>query len=387
MRKLIGFIAGLLLPAVALAGVDLSNQFKLGDKAASDKKIVFDKGSGASNPAIRWNNGTSKLQFANDGSTFNDIAASTTTYDQSQDLFNVGLSATVGSNALTIALKGKDGNNPSASNVVTVAFRNATITTGTYTTVAVTAATSLVISSGSTLGQTNGKPDYVYVYAINNAGTLELAASTMPIWDMGALISTTAEGGAGAADSASAVYSTTARTSVPWRMIGRILTTQTTAGTWATSPTEIAVAPFSFQSEKSYCRATRSGSATTIGTSEAHVTMNGTETGYACGGAMASDGTYTAPKTWYYVVRYAVGTYLTASTTFVQMRVRRSDGTFFCTNRVEPLAGASTRYFSLTGGCIIPMASGQTLEIYGSSSATNNIDYGNDYTYFEVSLF
>lgn len=75
MKKLIGFVAGLLLPVVALAGVDLSNQLKLGDKTASDKKIVFDKGSGAANPALKWNNGTSKLQFANDGSTYKDFGS------------------------------------------------------------------------------------------------------------------------------------------------------------------------------------------------------------------------------------------------------------------------------------------------------------------------
>ena len=53
------------------------------------------------------------------------------------------------------------------------------------------------------------------------------------------LISTTAEGGAGAADSANVIYSTTARTSVAYRVIGFIDSTQATAGTWATAPSTI----------------------------------------------------------------------------------------------------------------------------------------------------
>ena len=53
------------------------------------------------------------------------------------------------------------------------------------------------------------------------------------------LISATVEGGAGGADSAFTIYSTTARTNVAYRVIGVIRSTQTTAGTWATTPSLI----------------------------------------------------------------------------------------------------------------------------------------------------
>ena len=52
-------------------------------------------------------------------------------------------------------------------------------------------------------------------------------------------ISTTAEGGAGAADSASTWYSTTARSNVAYRIVGVIRSTQATAGSWATAPSLI----------------------------------------------------------------------------------------------------------------------------------------------------
>ena len=140
------------------------------------------------------------------------------------------ISASVGSNALTI----------SASSL-SLDFRSTTLGSGTVTRVTGTPS-NLVISSGSTLGTVNGVQSDIAVLAINNAGTIELAAVNMAggvdLSETG-LISTTAEGGAGAADSATVIYSTTARTSVAYRVIGIIRSTQATAGTWAAAPSLI----------------------------------------------------------------------------------------------------------------------------------------------------
>lgn len=137
------------------------------------------------------------------------------------------ISASVASNALTI----------SASSL-SLDFRSATLASGTVTRVS-GAPANLVISSGSTLGTVSGQQSDIVVLAINNAGTIELAAVNMAggvSLDETGVISTTAEGGAGAADSATVVYSTTARTSVPYRVIGIVRSTQTTAGAWAAAP-------------------------------------------------------------------------------------------------------------------------------------------------------
>jgi hypothetical protein len=140
------------------------------------------------------------------------------------------ISASVSGNALTI----------SASSL-TLDFRSTTLGSGTVTTVTGTPA-NLVISSGSTLGTTNGAQSDIAVLAINNAGTIELAAVNLAggtRLDEANTISTTAEGGAGAADSATVIYSTTARTNVAYRVLGIIRSTQATAGTWATAPSLI----------------------------------------------------------------------------------------------------------------------------------------------------
>lgn len=140
------------------------------------------------------------------------------------------ISASVASNALTI----------SASSL-SLDFRSTTLGSGAVTNVLGTPA-NLVISSGSTLGCINAVQSRIIVLAINNAGTIELAAVNISggvdLSETG-LISTTAEGGAGAADSANVIYSTTARTNVAYRVIGYIESTQATAGTWATAPSTI----------------------------------------------------------------------------------------------------------------------------------------------------
>jgi len=140
------------------------------------------------------------------------------------------ISASVAANALTIS-----------ASALTLDFRSTTLTSGTITTVTGTPA-NLVISSGSTLGTVNATQSRIVVIALNNAGTIELAAVNISggnQLDETNLISTTAEGGTGAADSANVIYSTTARTSLAYRVIGYIESTQATAGTWATTPSTI----------------------------------------------------------------------------------------------------------------------------------------------------
>lgn len=141
------------------------------------------------------------------------------------------VTASVAANALTITL-----------NPTSLDFRSSTLTSGTVNTRTVAVAISVTVSSGSTLGTVSAQQSRLVVIALDNAGTVELAVVNISggnQLDETNLISTTAEGGAGAADSASVIYSTTARTSVPYRVVGYIESTQATAGTWATAPSTI----------------------------------------------------------------------------------------------------------------------------------------------------
>jgi hypothetical protein len=138
------------------------------------------------------------------------------------------ISASVAANALTIS-----------TGALLLNFRSTTLGSGTITSVTGTPS-NLVVPASATLGTVNAVQSRLVVLALNNAGTLELAVVNIAggtQLDETNLISTTAI--SSGSTSASVVYSTTARTSVAYRVIGYIESTQATAGTWATAPSTI----------------------------------------------------------------------------------------------------------------------------------------------------
>lgn len=178
--------------------------------------------------------------FTADGAGGTEWSDPETAPSSSVDINNLTLAASVSAGAITIDLKTAAGNDPSAGDPVKISFRSATATSGLYEQVEVDAATTFTLSSGSSLGLTNTTDD-IYVFAINNAGDVELAVSSNSYIAEAGLINTTAEGGAGAADINFQIYSTTARTGLAYRLIGRIRANHT-SGVWS-SISEIALQP------------------------------------------------------------------------------------------------------------------------------------------------
>lgn len=98
------------------------------------------------------------------------------------------------------------------------------------------------ISNGSTGGTSNGVAARIWWAMMYNSGTPEIAWintwNGTDVYEILATdtISTTAEGGAGAADSAHVWYSNTARSNQPICILGYCDVTQATAGAWVTQP-------------------------------------------------------------------------------------------------------------------------------------------------------
>lgn len=136
--------------------------------------------------------------------------------------------ATVAANAMTVTL-----------NPTSLDFRSTTQNSGTINTRTVAAQLSLTIPSTATLGTVSGVASRILLLAIDNAGTVELAvynAAGAANLDETGVISTTA---IAAASNSLTVYSQTARTNVPYRIVGYVDSTQATAGTWATAPSSV----------------------------------------------------------------------------------------------------------------------------------------------------
>jgi len=139
------------------------------------------------------------------------------------------ITASVAASAMTCTL-----------NPISLDFRSTPLTSGTVNTRTVGTAISLVVPSTATLGTVNAIQSRLVLLAIDNAGTVELAVVNIAggnNLDETTLINTVAVDTA--SDAANVIYSTTARTGVPFRVVGYVESTQATAGTWATAPSTI----------------------------------------------------------------------------------------------------------------------------------------------------
>lgn len=172
------------------------------------------------------------------------ISGSLTSYGA---IINGTISESHAASAVTFALKTLAGADPSVNDPVLVAFRNAAAGTGNYVYRTITTPVSVTISSGSTMGFSNGTPGKLWLPLFDDAGTVRMGAinclSGKNIYPLGQmpLASSTAEGGAGASDSAHVFYTGTAVTSKAYILLGYASYEAglTTAGTWDASPTRI----------------------------------------------------------------------------------------------------------------------------------------------------
>ncbi len=161
--------------------------------------------------------------------------------------------------------------------------------------------------STATLGTVNAIQSRLVLLAIDNAGTVELAVVNIAggnNLDETTLINTVAIDTA--SDAANVIYSTTARTGVPFRVVGYVESTQATAGTWATAPS----------------------------------TIQG-----AGGQALAAMGSFGYGQTWQAVTRAASTTYYNNTGKLIKLRVK--------------ISSSSTGAFSLVftvNGYLIPAA-------------------------------
>lgn len=350
------------------------------DSAARSTKLAGATIASAYTFTFPVDGGTNRYVLQTNGSGTTSWAQN---WNSSTAVKNLSLSCSVGTSALTIALKGADGNDPSSTNPVDIVFRNTTATSGAPLTASVTSAQSLVISSGSTLGHKSATNHYIYVYALyQSSSSFELLACSS-LLDEGTLQTTTAEGGGGAADSIYVPYSTTARSNVPVRLIGRLKSSQVTAGTWAAVPTEVSLTPFSKQ--KAYLSVTSSTTALTSNT-EADVVYTSVELD-THNSYNASTGVYTVPMTGVAKISAAIKLNVTASdwASGKVLRVvvnhsgagdiRHGEWTAETASSTDPQAQVTTLY-PVTAGDTLKIRAVQDAGSYSlTSTSSANVNY------------
>ena len=194
---------------------------------------------GASGTGTRLANGSAGQFVQSAGSTNAPVYAFVPT--DPNELENIGISASVAGSALTFTLTQADGSALAAgAGSARINFRSATNSTGTIVTRTAASAISVTVPSTATLGfsatPTVGS-NVGYVYAIDNAGTVELAVSSS--WLKETVITSTTAISTSADDNG--FYSTTARTNVAFRMIGRFTYSTAPNGTYSAIPDTLTV--------------------------------------------------------------------------------------------------------------------------------------------------
>lgn len=159
---------------------------------------------------------------------------------------NAQILPSVAANALTVKITHPDGADPSPVRPLYFAIRASS--GGAVNTYPIVAPLSIIASNGSTFDTGNSVAFSLWLLLFDDAGTLRPALfkatdinrnAIYPL-NEGQPLSATAEGGAGAADSAGVAYAGSAITSKPFRIIGRLVWNSglATAGAWSVGPDE-----------------------------------------------------------------------------------------------------------------------------------------------------
>jgi hypothetical protein len=158
---------------------------------------------------------------------------------------NLQLNATVSASALTIALKDRNGNDPSATSPIILTFS----LFGNNVSRAVATPLSITVPNGASLGTGNNLTNRIWIGLFDNAGTPVLGVynslsfpspgnPTILSWDETAATTTTA---ISAGSTAPQVWYTQggALAAKALRILGFVESTQPTAGAWTVSPTKV----------------------------------------------------------------------------------------------------------------------------------------------------
>jgi len=150
--------------------------------------------------------------------------------------YNLKPTFAVNAGALTMTLKDKAGDDLSADNQAFVSQRSSSLDDAGFNLRKLAANVALAVSSGATLGHSDGVAGLLYWYLLEkDASTPKVAVAGSYMGRTG-LFSTTAM--SNTADSSTVMYADEILSNKPGRLIAVTLDTQTTAGTWAALPTE-----------------------------------------------------------------------------------------------------------------------------------------------------
>jgi len=222
-------------------GTESANVAMLSTRLANFTDAARPAGVAANAGRTIFNTDQDALQVNNNAGGWDQLSSDAALKSTSVDVRNHGIDTSVAASALTVSLKTRALADPSAGDPVQISFGNVVDATGDFVLRSVTAALSVTIPSGGTLGHQDGEMGFIYVYAVDNAGTIELALSGI-MFDEGMLENTTTA--TAGSDLGDVLYANTGVLGKRIRLLARLESAQVTAGTWAVTPQKEALVPF-----------------------------------------------------------------------------------------------------------------------------------------------
>lgn len=280
----------------------------------------------------------------------------------------------VGNSTMTFTLADRSGNALSSTNQARISFQSGA-TPGAIVTRTISSNISVTTVNTATLGLVASTAKQIFCYAIDNAGTVELAVSCLPLQEGNSTINTTAM--STSADLANVVYSTTARTGVYWAPLAKAIFTLSSPGAWASSP--------SSQGQYGLPMVTRNDVCAMYSTNAGQSIPNGAETVVDYGNKIYDPlGSVTTGASWVYTAPFdgvyalqAIAQFDSAAWTagqearFYLYGPGSFAGIIIDTSYVDVV---TTRNVMVKGGAILYMAAGATVhvrlyQVRGSSTA------------------
>lgn len=268
---------------------------------------------------------------------------------------NLSFTASVASNECTVAIASFDGSALSVANYATVVFHNSSNSSGVQNRRKITSNLSLIIPSGATLGFVSAEETPFYVYGIDTGSGVVLGVSRLQLNDNEVYSSTAISN---AADANNVLYSTNAQTSKPIRLLAKVISTQATAGTWASSPTKIQINNGDLEQEK-IVDIFESNAGTVYTNANALVYEDKVSTTH--GSYNSSTGVYTCNKIGFLTINGITGGTVPSASAGLYVYVRKNSADYKIISENRGMASSGTIYKHFSGK--FPCNAGDTFTV------------------------
>lgn len=305
------------------------------------------------------------------------VSAQTASYE----ITNLGIVATTAANDLTVSIVTSDGQTPSTGNPIYIGTRNFNSTTGLYNRRSITSSLTFTTLAGNGYGMASTAIYDLYVYALDNNGTINLGMS-LANFDEGIPQNVYTFGST--ANVNRLLYSTSSYTQIPIRNIGKLEYSMVPSnGAWTKLPLSISLNPY--KKKPVVMRAFLAAAPQSIPNNSFTIVMMDTKEIDTRNSYSIATGLYTVSEAGYYECTGSFRFSTNGTGERLYGLEINSDGITYEVGWAAAVSGGPTR---LDGSIIKLLYPGDTLAFKAYQNSGGNLDLDNstngEFSYIEV---